>query len=190
MLKDDWRVKLYYSNPNIHPKEEYDLRRTTLEDYATTQGVPYEVGPYEPDLWNERVGLYGGPYPLIPGAENFEMNLAAKKRRCLACYRLRFEQLALCAHSEGLEYLDSTLTISPYQFAQEIKQALSESAQERRLSSLDNDWRPYYAEATSKSLSLGMYRQNYCGCFYSEEEARLERQARKAAKRKTQGVNT
>lgn len=182
LTDEGWRVALYYYNPNIHPFEEYEKRLSVMQELASSSQVVLHVGAYDVDAWEERVGIGGGPYPLIPNAGDFAEMEAAKKLRCAACYALRFEALAAHALTMNIERLDTTLTISPYQFTQQVAQELAASALKYRGEALASDWRRLYPEATKKSRALGMYRQNYCGCRFSFEEARLERLARKEAR--------
>ncbi|MDR1088363.1 MAG: epoxyqueuosine reductase QueH [Coriobacteriales bacterium] len=186
-LQDEgWQVSLYFYNPNIHPAEEYAKRLCTLREYAEANAVPLALGPYDPQTWEETVGIHGGPYPIIEGASDAPAMRAARTARCRACYQLRFEALAAHAEATACHGLDTTLTISPYQCTREAQSALAQCAESLGLTALATDWRSFYAEATRRSRVLGMYRQNYCGCHYSEQEARLEKQARKRARQAAQ----
>lgn len=153
-------------------------------------GVPLAiVGEYDPVAWKRRVGLYGGPYPLIPGAEDYEAMRSARQRRCAACYRMRFERLAELGASLGIDFIDTTLTLSPYQFTQGVMSELEGCGAAEGRKVLGSDWREFYPESVKRSRALGMYRQNYCGCHYSKQEADLERQARKEARKKDKRKN-
>ena len=108
-----------------------------------------------------------------------------RENRCRACYRIRLEELARFAHENGFEGIGTTLTVSPYQYTAIIQEELQRAAKPYQgLSVIFRDYRPYYPEATKRSRDLGMYRQNYCGCAYSDKEAAAEREARKAARKK------
>jgi len=196
LISDGWQVHVYYFNPNIHPYGEYIRRLDVLEPYLLALESelvtlePYQKGlvtgvrrgPYEEGIWEEKVGVMGGPYPLIEGAEDYLQNESAKRERCRACYELRFNSLAEYAVEIDCDYIDSTLSISPYQFTQEIQEALQEAAKEQDRKVLQSDWSEDYQQSVQRSRALGMYRQNYCGCRYSLQEAELERQARRVKK--------
>lgn len=108
-----------------------------------------------------------------------------RDNRCRACYRLRLEELARYAHEHGFNAIGTTLSVSPYQYTSIIKEELERAAAHYDgLTALFEDFRPYYPNATKRSRDLGMYRQNYCGCAYSDKEAAAERAARKAARKK------
>ena len=108
-----------------------------------------------------------------------------RDNRCRACYRLRLEELARYAHEHDFDAIGTTLSVSPYQYTSIIKEELERAAAHYDgLTALFEDFRPYYPNATKRSRDLGMYRQNYCGCAYSDKEAAAERAARKAARKK------
>lgn len=132
-------------------------------------------------------GLAEGPASTLRGI-NDETSPAelARQARCRACYRMRFEETARYAAEHGFDSVGTTLSVSPYQYTAIIREELERAAQAAGVSACFVDYRPYYDRATQRSREAGMYRQNYCACRFSEEEARVERdmrkQARKAAK--------
>ncbi len=158
---------LFYSNSNIHPQEEYERRLDTLKAWADGEKVPLMVGEYDSEEWERVVGIYGADRPA----------------RCRACYRLRFERAASFAASRGFDAISSTLSVSPYQFTGIIEEELERAAAQVGVQALFKDFRPFYPEVTRRSRELGMYRQNYCGCRFSFDEARIEREERKAARK-------
>ncbi|MBR3690982.1 MAG: epoxyqueuosine reductase QueH [Eggerthellaceae bacterium] len=99
---------------------------------------------------------------------------------------MRFEETAHYAAEHGFESIGTTLSVSPYQYTAIIREELERAANKVGVRACFVDYRPYYDNATQRSRAAGMYRQNYCACRFSEEEARVERdlrkQARKAAK--------
>lgn len=107
---------------------------------------------------------------------------ARRESRCRACYRLRLEEAARFAAAHGFEGLSTTLSVSPYQYTEVIREEVERAAGAAGLAPVFEDFRPYYPEATRRSRALGMYRQNYCGCRISNAEAAAERAARKASR--------
>lgn len=174
---------LFFYNPNIHPQEEYTKRYEVLAAYAEHKGLQLIAGAYDPALWEKHVGVYGGPYPLIKSDEEYDAHHKVRMQRCGACYALRFRLLAEKAEELEIQHIASTLSVSPYQFTELINDKLLLSTTERSQDALKRDWRDLYSEASRLSRELGMYRQNYCGCRFSKEEAELERQARKMARK-------
>lgn len=170
-------ITIAYLNSNISPAPEYEHRLATLLAWARSEGIPVIEGPYEPARWKQAV------------ADAWDGTQDAREDRCRACYRLRLEELAAYAHEHGFEGIGTTLTVSPYQYTFVIKEELERAAEPYDdLVAVFQDFRDNYPQATIRSRELGMYRQNYCGCAYSDAEARREReerkQARKAAKLK------
>ena len=105
---------------------------------------------------------------------------ARREARCRACYRLRLEETARIAAEQGYDGIGTTLSVSPYQYTQVIEEEVQRAAERVGVAGVFEDFRPYYDEATRRSRALGMYRQNYCGCRISDEEAAAERAERKA----------
>lgn len=160
-------VEVAYANPNIHPAEEYERRRNTLVEYAEASGIPVHELPYEPEVWAHAVaGIEDDPLA-----------------RCRACFDLRLSMVADYALAHGFEAIATTLTVSPYQDAAAVQAAGVAAAKARGLTYVHRDFRERYPDATRRSRELGMYRQNYCGCLFSEAEAREQREARRAARK-------
>lgn len=168
-------ITIAYLNSNIAPAEEHARRRDTLFAWAKDQGIPVIEGPYEPDRWRAAVAQAWNGAP------------DARVDRCRACYRLRLEELARYAHEHGFEGIGTTLSVSPYQYTDVIAEELERAAAPYEgLVAVFEDYRDAYPEATKRSRELGMYRQNYCGCAYSDAEAAEERAERKAARKAAQ----
>jgi epoxyqueuosine reductase len=159
-------VTVVFANPNIHPAEEYERRLATLKEYAVSAGVDVLELPYDPETWQRAVGSLGDAGP----------------ERCRACYRLRLGMAARVAAEQGFDALTTTLTVSPYQDQAAINDEGQQAAGEAGVAWLERDFRDRYRDAIVRSRELGMYRQNYCGCVYSEAEAQADRAARRAAR--------
>jgi len=172
----------YFFNPNIVSREEYDLRAETFRCFAESMGLEVVVPPWEPGEWSEAIAPYAGLFPLITGSAAIDDNRMRREQRCRACYRFRFERLAAVASARAYKAISTTLSISPYQFTDAIKEELTEAARRHSVEPIFDDYRSFYSESVQKSRELGMYRQNFCGCLYSKEEAELERSARKTHK--------
>ena len=114
-----------------------------------------------------------------PRAAVLSVDPARREARCRACYRLRLEETARVAAERGFEGIGTTLSVSPYQYTQVIREEVKRAAAQAGVASVFEDFRPYYDEATRESRELGMYRQNFCGCRISDLEAAAERAERK-----------
>ncbi|MDO5329093.1 MAG: epoxyqueuosine reductase QueH [Coriobacteriia bacterium] len=140
-------ISLYYSNDNIFPESEFERRLYTLNKWAEDNDIDVIYDKYNHILWqNAVVG------------------------RCEDCYKLRLEKSANFAVSNGYTHLSTSLAVSPYQQTKVIENTLINVCKEYNLKPVFIDFRPYYKEATKRSIELGMYRQKYCGCEYSLKE--------------------
>lgn len=156
---------IHYANSNICGPEEYEHRLATLKEHVTdAHGIDLVKGDYDPKAWEREVAIHG----------------TDREARCRACYRMRFEETARAAKRLGYDTISTTLSISPYQFTSVILEELEAAAQRHGLEADARDFTKQYPEATRRSRELGMYRQNYCGCRFSIDEAAEEREAAKA----------
>ncbi len=160
MAEEGQDLEVDYTNPNIWPAEEYELRREALQEFVCKpRGIKLHVGDYNPERWEEVAGIYG----------------TDRDKRCRACYRMRFEAVAEHAVAGGFDAISTTLTISPYQNHPVIFEELQRAADACGLTAVCRDWSDSYREATRISRQNGMYRQKYCGCRFSVEEAEESR---------------
>ncbi len=166
-LAAEHEVRVLYANPNIHPADEYQRRRDTLLAYAAESSIPLDVLPYEPNEWSAAVaGVEDDP-----------------SQRCPRCFELRLGIAARHAKAEGFDAVATTLTVSPYQDPEAIREAGESACFDAGVAFLVTDFRDRYADATRRSRELGMYRQNYCGCRFSQKEAEAEREERRRRRR-------
>lgn len=153
----------YFFNPNIHPYQEYQKRLNTLKTYS------------------EKVGLrviYQDEYLL----EEFLKNVSHRvKERCQYCYWVRLEATAREAKKEGLDGFSTTLLQSTHQNHFLIKETGEQVAKEMGIPFYYEDFRAGWRRGLEVSKTMGLYRQQYCGCIYSEKERFLsERQGKKS----------
>ena len=191
---------VFYANSNIHPAEEYGRRLATLREWAAGAELEVVEGAYDPEVWEAVVGRIGdaaeAKFGVIANEEgDLEGDAStaptegrtdarrAREARCRACYRLRFEEAARYAREHGYAALGTTLSVSPYQYTRIIREELERACAREGIEARFADYRPFYDEATRRSREGGMYRQNYCGCRFSDAEAAAERDQRRAARR-------
>ena len=99
------------------------------------------------------------------------------------------EEAATYASQAGFDGVGTTLSVSPYQYTDVIRDELERAAAQAGVAAVFEDFRPFYDQATRRSRALGMYRQNYCGCRFSDAEAAAERAERKAARAAARAAN-
>ena len=141
----------YFYNPNIHPFTEYRRRFETVQQYA--EAVELDV-------------VYKDEYML----EDFIRQALEVDDRCALCYSLRLEEAARQASDMGISSFTTTLLISPYQKHEMIRDIASGLASEYGVEFYYQDFREGYRETFQLCRDLGLYRQAYCGCIFSEKE--------------------
>ena len=173
LREEGFEPTICWTNPNIQPIAEHDLRLRTLVQWAEGEArVDVLVAEDDRETWERAVAPAG-----------FD-----RLRRCRACYAQRLAETCRVARTHGFEFVSTTLAVSPYQLHDTCDELLVAIAGRNGLTPVVRDFRPYYANATKESRELGMYRQNYCGCRFSAAEAAIERHEardeRKAARRR------
>jgi predicted adenine nucleotide alpha hydrolase (AANH) superfamily ATPase len=142
----------YFYNPNVHPLIEFRrrLKAARLAARATKREMLYDPA-YGLKMFLERVETTSG-------------------RRCAACYRLRLTEAARRAVSEGLERFTTTLMASPHQDLALIETVGTEAAREADVEFVARNWRGLHDAGTRLAKKMSLYRQQYCGCIFSEYE--------------------
>lgn len=156
-------VGVYY-NPNIHPLQEYLRRRQGLVQVAVRMGFQtlYLDDEYAPQDF----------FHTIHGRE---------EQRCDACYALRLNRVAALAAQLGFPAFTSTLLYSKYQRHEAIRAAGERAAETHGVEFFYQDFREDWRRGIELSKEWGVYRQQYCGCLYSEFE-RYRRELEAACK--------
>jgi predicted adenine nucleotide alpha hydrolase (AANH) superfamily ATPase len=142
----------FFYRHNIHPYTECLKRQETLQTYAGEIKL--------------RLIIQEG-YDL----EGFIQNVVYRENdRCGYCYHDRLRSTALMAKRGKFDSFSSTLLYSKFQ-KHDIIRSMGESiAKSVGVPFLYKDFRSGWQEGIETSKSRGMYRQQYCGCVYSEKE--------------------
>lgn len=145
-------VQGLWFNPNIHPFTEYAGRLDAVRrlQHAWRLDVEY-IDDY--------------------GLTEFVRQVAhAEERRCEYCYTVRLERTARRAKEGGFDAFTTSLLVSPHQKS-DMMRAVGKMVQDRHsVEFYGEDFRKGFAEGRRLSRDLGLYRQKYCGCIYSEME--------------------
>ena len=162
-------IDIFYYNPNISPREEFDRRVAELQRLVAR--LPHEndmrviVGDYDNDAF----------MAMCRGHEDDPEGGA----RCERCFRMRLGEAAKLAARLGSDYFTTTLTISPLKDAQLLNAIGLELAGRVGVPWLCSDFKKKngYKRSCELSAEYGLYRQDYCGCVFSkrERDARAER---------------
>ena len=158
----------YFFNPNIHPYKEFKKRLDTVVSYTGQHNIPLIV---DKDY----------------GLQSFLRSVVfSENKRCPICYQLRMGKTAELAQQKGFSSFTTTLLYSKYQNHGRIKVIGESLAAVNKVSFHYEDFRLGWQEGVDLSTTLGLYRQPYCGCIYSEQERydnRLKKKMRKEKKR-------
>ncbi len=159
-LSPSFEIVDYYYNPNIGPKEEYDLRVQELQHLIERMSLKHKVqfleGPYEPELF----------YKMVKGYEHCE----ERGERCEICFRMRLEESAKKCRELNCDYFTTTLTISPLKDAKLLNRIGEEMAVKYGVNYLPSDFKKKngYKRSIELSKEYELYRQSFCGCVFSK----------------------
>ncbi|MGC9965516.1 MAG: epoxyqueuosine reductase QueH [Syntrophobacteraceae bacterium] len=149
---EDFAVHGYFFNPHIQPYQEFQKRLTTLESYAQTEDLPLIVR---------------ADYDL----QTFFREVAFREtNRCIYCYSVRLNSAASLAKKSRFDAFTTTLLYSRRQQHQLIVSIAEEASKNHGIAFLYRDFRLGWKDGQQRAKALGMYRQQYCGCIYSEME--------------------
>lgn len=162
-LSKHFEITVLYYNPNISPKEEFEKR--FAEQERLIKAMPFEnevkliCGEYD---YNDFLEIAKGYEACREGGE-----------RCFRCYRMRLEKTAQLAKEKNFDYFCTTLSISPLKNSQKLNQIGLELAEQYSVKWLPSDFkkREGYKRSIELSREYDLYRQNFCGCVFSKEEA-------------------
>ncbi len=142
----------FFYNPNIHPYQEYARRRDALKEYVERIGLRM--------IWRDSYDL----------KKFLQAVVFREGKRCQICYHMRLEATAQVARHGRFDAFSTTLLYSKHQkfsLVADIGEALG---RQYGVNFLLRDFREGWREGIEESKALGLYRQQYCGCIYSEKE--------------------
>lgn len=157
-------VTVYYDNPNIHPRMEYERRKLVQEQFIkdfserTGKQVTFISATYEPSKWLAVVrDLKDAPEG---GA------------RCQLCYNYRLDRVAQKAQEWHFDYFGSALTISPHKDSRVINRLGFDVQHVYDVSYLPSDFkkRNGYRRSVQMCQEYDVYRQCYCGCLFAARQ--------------------
>ncbi len=179
----------FFFNPNIHPYLEWDKRLNTAKEFAEKSQMKIETD--EQFLLRDflRRALAAEKDGVLPVARTQEEALRfvesykrVKMNRCRMCYTWRLGEAARFASEHGFDAFTSTLFYSIYQQHELMREVAQHFAKVYDIDFYYEDFRSGWQEGIDISLKMGLYRQGYCGCVFSEEE-RYSRIIRKAVRK-------
>jgi predicted adenine nucleotide alpha hydrolase (AANH) superfamily ATPase len=151
LRKEGLDVHGYFFNPNIHPYTEYLRRLETMKQYAEMVYLPviYDDYPFE---------------------DYFRKVVYREGERCHNCYAMRLQRTAATARRLGFDAFTTTLLYSKFQKHDAIREIAGKLAGEYNIDFYYLDLREGWKEGIKISREMELFRQQYCGCVYSEWE--------------------
>ena len=159
MLAHDIKPTIFYYNPNIYPREEYEIRKNESKRHAESLGIQWIDGDYDHEGWLQDVcGMENEP---------------ERGRRCEQCFTLRLTKAAQEARKLGLQYFTTTLASSRWKSLEQINRA-GQIAQQTVEGTVfwDQNWRKGGLQERRNQLlrEFNFYNQLYCGCEFSQRK--------------------
>lgn len=170
-LSKYFRITVFYYNPNISPKEEYALRieeiKRFVQEFKSENEITLIEGKYEPERF----------FQVVKGLEQEPEG----GKRCEQCFKLRLSEAAKLAKELNADYYTTTLSISPLKNAELLNKIGKEEGDAIGVTHLPSDFKKKggYARSIELSKEYNLYRQNFCGCVYSLQEAKAREAKRK-----------
>lgn len=176
-----FNITVFYYNPNISPRSEFESRLNELKKFL-------HILPREEE--DDEIELVEGEYDHDRFLE-IEVPYADMKEgteRCFTCYEMRLEEAAKYASEKGFDYFTTTLSVSPHKNAEKLNEAGKRLASKYNVKYLFSDFKKKdgFKRSVELSQKYGFYRQNYCGCEVSKKAAEERIAAGNA--RETEGI--
>ncbi len=161
-IVDYWRqqgfeVSALWYNPNIHPYMEHQHRLEAMEYLTEEVNLPLIVTE---------------GYDVI---DYFRQVVGHESQRCQYCFGLRLLKTAETAYQRGFNAFTTSLLISPHQKHDLLREIGNKISKEKGIDFLYTDLRKRYSDSRHMTKGLNLYRQQYCGCVYSEWERYAKR---------------
>lgn len=166
LLASGINYTIFFYNPNIHPRKEYELRKDENLRFAEKHNIPFIDADYDRDEWFKRAkGMEWEPERGI---------------RCTMCFDMRFERTALYAHEHGFNVFCSSLGISRWKNLEQINDCGERAAGHYPdLTYWTFNWRKNGGSQRMLQISKDekFYMQEYCGCVFSLRDTNNWREA-------------
>lgn len=149
-------LTIFFYNPNIHPKKEYEIRKNENIRFAEKMGIPFVDADYDVQNWFSRAkGMEQEPERGV---------------RCSMCFDMRFERTALYAYENGFKTITSSLGISRWKNMEQINESgIKAASHYDGVEYWTYNWRKNGGGARMYTIAKreNFYQQEYCGCIYS-----------------------
>lgn len=156
MVESGIELTLFFYNPNIHPKKEYEIRKNENIRFCEKLGIDFVDADYDVQNWFAR-------------AKGME-NEPERGVRCTMCFDMRFERTALYAYENGFKTITSSLGISRWKNMEQINNAgIRAASHYDGVEYWTYNWRKGGGANRMYEIAKReeFYKQEYCGCIFS-----------------------
>lgn len=161
-------ITIFFSNSNIHPKEEYIKRLLVHKDFVEQFNKKN----------NTNVGFIADEYApskFIKAVKGLEDEKEGGER-CHVCYEMRLDNAAQKAIELDFDYFASALTLSPKKNAQVINESGYTIQEKISVYYLPSDFKKNsgYKRSIEMCEEYDIYRQCYCGCVFAAKDQGID----------------
>jgi predicted adenine nucleotide alpha hydrolase (AANH) superfamily ATPase len=158
MLKDYFKITIFYYNPNIYPHDEFIKRYNVQQEIIKKMNLDIDIVMIDED------------YSVYLDAVKEYSHLKEGSMRCYKCYEFRLKLLSKYASVNNFDYYSTVMSVSPYKSSKWINE-LGLLYQDKSIFLYSNFKKENgYKESIRLSKEYGLYRQDWCGCEFSLKE--------------------
>ncbi len=156
LLADGVEFSVFFSNSNIVPRDEYELRKAELRRYCEAMGVETIDDEYDHGAWLSE----------IRGLENEP----ERGRRCERCFLYRLSRAARYAGAHGFDTLTTSLASSRWKNLEQVNAAGRAACESTGVEFWEANWRKGGLQPRRNEIikEQGFYNQLFCGCEFSK----------------------
>ncbi len=159
-LGDIFEITVFYYNPNITDKDEYNKRVREIKKFIAKFKTKYPISFIEGDY---------NPLDFYQIAKGLELE-RERGKRCYECYKLRLTETAKMAEKYNFPYFTTTLSLSPYKNSEWINTIGENLNYKTTYLYADFKKNNGYKRSIELSKQYNLYRQNFCGCIFSKNK--------------------
>ncbi len=162
-MKEEYTPVVFFFNPNIAPREEYEKRKTELIHHCKRLNLEFYDADYDHESW----------LTAVQGLENEP----ERGKRCEVCFRVRLLAAAQKAKALGIDCFTTSLASSRWKSLEQINAAGKFASEQTGVRFWDRNWRKGgLQERRNELLKLyGFYNQTWCGCEFSKRDMEIHR---------------
>ncbi len=159
LVQNGLRPTLFFSNSNIVPRDEYELRRSELTRYARLFGLEVVDDEYDHEAWLD----------FTIGHDKALEKVPERGPRCLRCFRFRLQRAAQYAAANGYDVLTTTLASSRWKSLEQVDEAGRLACENMQVIWWNQNWRKGGLQPRRSEIikEQQFYNQTFCGCEFS-----------------------